>query len=547
MRDRNYPSFVPAIALVGILFFVGIILRFISGPVYWSGFFAMMLFYGIIFYLGSVASRWGSTKKSEDFLLAGRNMPLWIAIFTMSATWIGGGYINGTAESTSSFGLAWVQPPWGYAISLILGGIFFARKMRRYEFTTMLDPLEMRYGKKMAAILFLPALSAEIFWSAAILTALGTTFGTVLGLNSSTAIIISGVVSVAYTTLGGLWAVALTDILQLILLFLGLLIVIPFALPNVGGWDSAWTTYQDSKGILSNLLPPLDAWKYPEWGNYYWQWWDSALLLIFGGIPWQVYFQRVLAAKNENTAMWLSIVAGFISILAAIPAIAIGVIGDVASWTDFGIDPPAEAALILPYVVRYLTNPIVATIALGAIAAAVMSSVDSSLLSTSSMLTWNVYRPLIKPEIESREMAKIVKWSLWGIGIAAILLALTIKSIYVLWFLCSDFVYTILFPQLVTVLFDKKANTYGSIAGFVVSFILRFGGGEPALGIPRLLPYPMIDDAGVVLFPFKTLAMACGLITIIVVSRATQNLCPTIPLRSANEQVPEVEVKELES
>jgi high affinity choline transporter 7 len=147
-------------------------------------------------------------------------------------------------------------------------------------------------------------------------------------------------------------------------------------------------------------------------GNYYWQWWDTALLIVFGGIPWQVYFQRVLAAKDENTAMWLSIVAGWVSIAAAIPAIAIGVIGNVASWTDFGVDPPAEAALILPYVVRYLTNPIVATIALGASAAAVMSSVDSALLSSSSLFAWNVYRPLIKPQAESREIATVIKWGL---------------------------------------------------------------------------------------------------------------------------------------
>lgn len=540
MSERTYPSFILTIALVSLLFLVGIVLRFISGPVHWPGFLTMMVFYGIMFYLGSAASRFGSSKKSEDVMLAGRNMPLWIAIFTMSATWIGGGYINGTAESTAAFGLAWVQPPWGYALSLMFGGIFFARKMRRFEFTTLLDPLEMRYGKKMAAILFLPALSAEIFWSAAILTALGTTFGTVLGLNSATAIIISGSVSIAYTTLGGLWAVALTDILQLILLFVGLLIVIPFALPNVGGWDVAWATYQDNQGILSNLLPPIDAWKYPEWGNYYWQWWDTALLIIFGGIPWQVYFQRVLAAKNENTAMWLSIAAGWVSIAAAIPAIAIGVIGNVASWKNFGVEPPAEAALILPYVVRYLTNPIIATIALGAIAAAVMSSVDSALLSSSSLLAWNVYRPLIKPNAESREIAAAIKWGLWGIGIAAIIMAMTVKSIYILWYLCSDFVYTILFPQFVTALFDKKANTYGAIAGFVISFILRFGGGEPALNIPRLLPYPMIDDAGVVLFPFKTLAMLCGLIAIIIVSRVTQKQCPSVPLQPAT-KITEVE------
>jgi len=118
-------------------------------------------------------------------------------------------------------------------------------------------------------------------------------------------------------------------------------------------------------------------------------------------------------------------------------------------------------------------------------------------------------------------LAKIIQRCIWIIGIAATLLALKIKSVYVLWFLCSDFVYVILFPQLVTALFDKKANTYGSLAGFIVSFILRFGGGEAVLGIPQIIPYPMVEN-GVVLFPFRTLAMVSGLLTIIIVSRMTQ-------------------------
>jgi len=383
--------------------------------------------------------------------------------------------------------------------------------------------------------LALPALSGEIFWTAAILTALGTTFGTVLGLDFTPSIIISAAIAIAYTALGGLWAVALTDVVQLILLFIGLGLVVPFALQHVGGLDHALHLYQEKKGTFSHLFPPLDGWRNPKWGDTYWNWWDSALLLAFGGIPWQVYFQRVLASKDEKTAMWLSIIAGFVCILAAIPAILIGIIGDVVSWQSVGVAAPDEAALILPYVVRYLTNPVIATVGLGAIAAAVMSSVDSSILSASSMASWNVYRKLVNPGITPENLSKVLKRSIWIIGIAATLIALKIKSVYVLWFLCSDFVYTILFPQLVTALFDSKANRYGSIAGLAISFILRFGGGEPALGLPRLIPYPMINDAGAVMFPFRTLAMVCGLLAIIIISRLTQKSCPPRELSKHHE------------
>jgi len=506
-----------------------------DNDVFWPGFMAMIVFYVIIFFLGSYAANLKKTETSTDVMLAGRGIPLGLAIFTMSATWVGGGYINGTAEFTASAGLAWVQAPWGYALSLIIGGLFFAKKMRRHRFKTMLDPLSQRYGNKMAAVLFLPALTGEIFWTAAILTALGTTFGTVIGLDFNASIILSAAIAVAYTSLGGLWAVAMTDIVQLLLLFLGLFLVIPFALDSVGGWDIAWAEYTKQKGTLSSFFPPLDGWRHKEWGNYFWNWWDYALLLMFGGIPWQVYFQRVLASKDEQTAQNLSLMAGVVCILAAIPAIIIGVVGATVDWSAFGVSAPENASLTLPYVVRYLTNPWVATIALGAIAAAVMSSVDSSILSASSMASWNIYKPLVNKEVTNEGLAKVIKKCIWIIGIAATLLALQVQSVYALWFLCSDFVYCLLFPQLVTALFDKKANVYGSVAGFAVAFILRFGGGDATLGIPTIIPYPMIED-GVVLFPFRTLAMVSGLLTILVVSRLTQNASPPKVLRIMEEE-----------
>lgn len=536
-KESDPKPFQSIIVLSVILLVLGGIIELVDTKetLYWPGYIAMIAFYAMIFYIGIYANNFRRSDNPDEIILAGRQFPLYIAVFTMSATWIGGGYINGSAEYAMSDGLAWVQAPWGYSLSLILGGLFFARKMRRYEFTTLIDPLRQRFGKKMGAVLTLPAITAEIFWTAAILTALGTTFGTVLGLDFTTSIILSALIAIVYTAMGGLWAVALTDIFQLILLLGGLLLVLPFALSHVGGLEMAWEAYQEKKGALSALFPPLDGWRHPEWGNYYWNWWDSMLLLVLGGIPWQVYFQRVLASKNENTAMWLSIFAGVVCIIAAIPAIIIGIIGDVVSWEAAGAPYPEEPALVLPYVIRYLTNPIVATIGLGAIAAAVMSSVDSSILSASSMTSWNVYKPLMKPNITNEQLLKMLRRMIWIIGITGTLLALQVKSVYELWFLCSDFVYAILFPQLVTALFDKKANVYGSMAGFAVSLILRLGGGDPTLGIPIMFPYPMIED-GLVLFPFRTLAMVSGLITIMVVSRLTQRVCKPNPLRKESAQ-----------
>ena len=253
---------------------------------------SIAVFYLLIFAVGIYASRHrGGEDSSANLLLAGRGMPLVIGVMTMTATWVGGGYINGTAEAIydSRQGIVWTQAPWGYAISMVLGGLFFARRMRRLEFTTLLDPFERRYGKNVASWMFLPALVGEVFWSAAILVALGTTFATVLDFDIRTSILISAAVAISYTVAGGLWSVAYTDVVQLILMALGLSLAIPFAVSRVGGGSV----------VLSAAAAQMPG--FPQ-GMEIWLWVDMALLLCLGGIPWQVYFQRVLAARDERSA-----------------------------------------------------------------------------------------------------------------------------------------------------------------------------------------------------------------------------------------------------
>ena len=115
--------------------------------------------------------------------------------------------------------------------------------MRRFEFTTLIDPLEARFGKRWAAVLFLPALAGELFWSAELLVAIGSTFGVLLGMPLTTAILLSAVVTTAYTVLGGMWSVAYTDIFQLGLVALGLAAALPYVLDGAGGLSHAWATY----------------------------------------------------------------------------------------------------------------------------------------------------------------------------------------------------------------------------------------------------------------------------------------------------------------
>ena len=468
-------------------------------------------FYLLIFCVGM----WAARRKREDktlagYLLAGRDVPIIIGVLTMTATWVGGGYINGTAQGIydPAQGLVWTQAPWGYALSMVIGGLFFARRMRREQFTTLLDPFEKRYGKPTAAWLFLPALLGEIFWSAAILVALGTTFATVLGFDVTTSILISATVAIGYTVFGGLWSVIYTDVVQLFCLLLGLCLVIPFAVSHVGGSDVVWDA-------ATAQMPAFPT------GDSVWLWIDMALLLCLGGVPWQVYFQRVLSARDEKTAMRLSLAAAVGCLVMAVPAVIIGAVGIAADWSATAAGTAPEPVLVLPYVLKYLTPPIVGVIGLGAVAAAVMSSVDSSILSASSMFVCNVYHPLIRPSATDRENRLAIRAAVIGIGIAATALALSVQSVYALWYLCADLVYVVLFPQLVMVLYSKHANWVGALTGAILGATLRLGGGEPLIGISMWIPYPMDNGDGGTNFPFRTVAMLSGMLTIWVVSLLT--------------------------
>ena len=102
--------------------------------------------------------------------------------------------------------------------------------MRDKEYFTMLDPFQIRYGPRMGGLLYIPALLGEIFWSAAILAALGATISVVIGLDRFTSIITSACIAVFYTLFGGLYSVAYTDVIQLICIFIGL----------VSTWPRTW-------------------------------------------------------------------------------------------------------------------------------------------------------------------------------------------------------------------------------------------------------------------------------------------------------------------
>jgi high affinity choline transporter 7 len=476
----------------------------------WTGVWVTAAMYGLFLLIGWYASRKVKTGSASELLVAGRSLPLLMATLTMTATWVDGGYILGTAESTfTSIALA-LQGGMGFGLSLIVGGVFFASVMHKRGYTTFIDPFEERFGKKWAAVLSIPAILGELFWSAELMVAIGATFGVILNVDLTTAIIISAAIVTFYTMIGGLWAVAYTDAFQLLLIPIGLILAIPFILHFTGGdLFTTWSNYKAIKGDAASFLPPTQV-------NSFWNiqgitsWWDTSIMLILGGIPWNCYFQRVFSSKTSSIARNQSIIAGVLTIIMTIPPLILGMEA-VVYWKG----NLSEPALSVPLLLENLVPRWVALFGLAAIVGAVTSSFSSSILSAGSMFSWNWYLRLIAPKSQINKASSIIRISIVVLGIAAVYIALKVQSVQALWYFTSDLVFVLLFPQLLMALFDKKSNRTGSMVAFFVSLFLRAAGGEPLFGISPLFDYPEW-------WPVRTVAAMAGLILLPLVSRVVK-------------------------
>lgn len=497
-----------------------------EGGVWVAGLAAILVFYLLVVIVGAAATiaeksktgKGGATQ--EQVMLGGRDLGLCVGVLTMGATWVGGGFINGSAQSAYTRGLVWTVAPFGYSLSLVIGGTFFAKRMREARYVTVIDPFMQKYGK-WGGLMVLPAAVSEIFWSASILAALGSTLHVVLHIDDTVSIVLSAGIALLYTMFGGLVAVAYTDVVQIIFIVVGLFVALPCALLHPAVGDIYAEKLED--GLTPAWYGKVES---HQWG----EWVDSVLLCLCGGVPWQCYFQRVLSAQSGPRAAWLSYGGAAIALIMTGPAVLFGAIARSTDWslTAYSCASP-DPRLVLPLALKYLTPPVVAWFGLGAVSAAVMSSTDSSLLSASSLLARNLYHKVFRPSAYEREVVVALRCFILLTCLAATLLALRCRSIYGLFVLCGDFMYVIVFPQLVLVLFWPPANTYGSVAAFLASLALRVAAGEATLGMPALITlgtYSTACAAGTCTgpLPFRTIIMLAGLAVHLAVSQVTHSL-----------------------
>ncbi|XP_058496769.1 high-affinity choline transporter 1-like isoform X1 [Solea solea] len=491
-----------------------------------AGVVAVVVFYILVLVTG-ILSAWKTKKaertsrgnRTEVVLLGDRNINFLVGIFTMTATWVGGGFILGVTEAvyTPKMGLIWALMPVHTSVSFILGGLFFAKPMRDMKYFTIMDPFQIKYGNVLSASLVLPALLMDVMWLASTLLGLGLTMTVILDLHFAYSVCISSAVAIIYTLLGGLYSVAYTDIIQLCLIAVSLWLCVPFLLLNDTSLNIAETAFNNT--LQEPWLGSLEK-------DMVWKWIDDFLLLTLGNLSFQCFHQRTLSASSSRTAQLTCYAAAIIVLILGIPPVLIGAVAASTDWnlTMYGSPSPyerGEHAMILPLTLQYLTPSFISIIGIGAITAAVMSSTDSELLSTTSVFSLNIYKNILRKQASDREMQWVIRISIVVVGVAGTSITFFTKSVLLLWILGADIAYTLIFPQLVSVLFFKVTNAYGGAVGYIIGLIVRILLGENTVGLPVVLCLPgckLEDGVYVQTFAVRTFSMLCTLINILAFS-----------------------------
>ncbi|KAK5849315.1 hypothetical protein PBY51_008965 [Eleginops maclovinus] len=500
----------------------------------WLGLVSIGVFYIIVMGTGIWASRRSkreekkcSGKRSEVAMVGGRNLNIFVSIFTMTATWVGGGYILGSAEMiyNPTKGLMWATGPLAFSINLIIGALFFIKPIRSKNYVTLMDPFQEKYGNKVSAVLFIPALFGDILWIACTLGALGGTVSAVVDIHSSLAVCISAAVAVLYTLMGGFYSVAYTDVIQLFFIIVGLWSCVPFILasPSSANFTAAAVTKLHQAPWIGRL-------ELEDAGR----WVDDILLQAIGGICYQAFYQRVLSTATDGQAKITCYAAAILCPILGIPSLLIGAAAASTNWnqTSYGSPSPYEegkAGMILPIALQYLCPFYISLLGIGALTAAVMSSVDSALLSAASQLGRNIFKNIIYKGASERLILIAVKVSVVLCGIAGAGLAMMTTSVQLLWIVSYDVMYCMMAPQVICMFYlSQRVNHFGACTGFVLALLLRALVGESPIGLPDLLPLPwdkiQEDGTRYRLFPFRTAILLITLGSVLLVSRLAECL-----------------------
>ena len=375
---------------------------------------ALLAFLGLQLGIGMYLSK--RIASEADYLIGGRSLGYTLTTFSLFATWFGAETVIGSSTTIYGEGFSLASPePFGYGLCLVLMGALLARPLWNRGLTTLADLYRQRFGtgvERLAAVLLIPS---SVLWAGAQIRAFGQVLATASLLTPETGITVAALFVVAYTMYGGLLADAVTDVLQGIILAIGLVVTLWAVVARVGGPAEAVHLLATTDRV--NLTPAAAG---PVWLAV-----EAWAIPVIGSLTATEIVSRVIAARTATVAQRSSLAAGAMYMLVGSIPVVIALLAG-ALVTD--LSNPEQ---LLPTIARDSLPPVLFAVFAGGLIAAILSTVDSTLLVASGLLSHNLIVPLAKVQDEAIKV-RIARAGVVGFGVLAWFLALNSDGVFAL-------------------------------------------------------------------------------------------------------------------
>jgi Na+/proline symporter len=322
----------------------------------------------------------GKVKNEEDYLVAGRRLPLFLAWGTLMATWFGAASILGASQAARDEGvIGTILDPFACGVTLIIAGIFFAKPLWKMKLCTMGDFYRQKYGTKAEILASCIQVPGYFGWIAAQYVALAAVQTTFFGIDPKLGLIVAATITMAYTMIGGMWSVTLTDTLQVVIALIGLVILAFVAFGDIGGGSVAAGVAR-----VFNEVDPKKLTLLPSGSSaVVLAWFGIWAVGIFGNIPGQDLQQRVFASNGPNTARWACILAGVLYLIFGMIPIGLGLCSTITH------PQPVEGKILMELAKTHF-SPVLMVIFIVSVVSIVVSTATSAVLAPAAILGHNL-------------------------------------------------------------------------------------------------------------------------------------------------------------
>ncbi len=354
----------------------------------------------ILYLVGTLAvGAWAGSriKDTSDFAVAGHRLPLIMVITTSFATWFGAETVMGIPAKFVQGGLKdIVEDPFGASMCLVLVGLFFAQRLYKMNLLTIGDYYRNRFGIPVEIFCSLLIILSYLGWVAAQITALGLVFNVLSGeqISSEFGMVIGTILVLVYVIMGGMLAVAYTDFIQMIVLVIGLSYIAWVSTDLAGGSDKVFALAENRNWFRMFPDPSVKEWLFFV---------GAAVTMMFGSIPQQDVFQRVMSAKDSTTARNGAVIGGLAYLAFAFVPMYIVASSLVIIPNQAELLLAENAQKVLPTLILERMPFFAQVLFFGALVSAIKSTSSATLLAPSTSFVENILRHLW-PSLDDRHM-----------------------------------------------------------------------------------------------------------------------------------------------